>query len=100
MRSPTTKAEVLGEAVGGPGAQVISPYTPDSCAVIDSTKAAQGKGPIITGRSIHCSYDAALALIAQQLGDEPLPGEVLMLTGGERARVPEPRDYNANNRTW
>ncbi len=98
MRSPTTKAEVLGEAVGGPGAQVISPYTPDSCAVIDTSRVAMGKGAIITGRSIHCSYDGALATIAQQLGNEPLSSTVLMMTGNEKARAPGWDDYNANHR--
>ena len=95
MRSPTTKAEVLAEAVGGPGNQVISPYTPSSCAVIDASRGVDGKGVIVTGRSIHCSYDAALAAIAHELGNERLPGTVLMMTGGEEARVPQPGDYNA-----
>ena len=99
-RSPTRKAEVEAEAVCGPGAHVISPYTPDSCAVIDCSKAGEGKGAIITGRSIHCSYDAALAMIAYQLGNEPLPVPVMMLTGGQKARAPKPEDYNANTARW
>jgi protease I len=100
MRSPTTKAEVVGEAIGGAGAQVISPYTPDSCAVIDTTKAAQGRGPIITGRSVHCGYDAAVAMVAHQFGSEPLAAPVLMMTGGQPARAPAPEDYNANRNVW
>jgi putative intracellular protease/amidase len=99
-RSPTRKAEVEAEAICGPGAHVISPYTPDSCAVIDNSKAAEKKGAIITGRSIHCSYDAALAMIAQQLGNEPLATPVMMMTGGSNAHVPKPSDYNANTPRW
>ena len=44
-RSPTRKAEVEAEAICGPGAHVISPYTPDSCAVIDSSKIRRGRAP-------------------------------------------------------
>jgi len=99
-RSPTRKAEVEAEAICGPGAHVISPYTPDSCAVIDSSKVPEKKGVIITGRSIHCSYDAALAMIAQQLGNAPLAAPVMMMTGGKKARAPKPDDYNANTPRW
>jgi len=99
-RSPTRKAEVEAEAICGPGAHVISPYTPDSCAVIDSSKAAEKKGAIITGRSIHCSYDAALAMIAQQLGNGPLAAPVMMITGDMKARAPKPNDYNGNTPRW
>ena len=99
-RSPTRKAEVEAEAICGPGAHVISPYTPGSCAVIDNSKAAEKKGAIITGRSIHCSYDAALAMIAQQLGSRPLANPVMMMTGGSKARAPKPSDYNANTARW
>ena len=99
-RSPTRKAEVEAEAICGPGPHVISPYTPDSCAVIDSSKVAERKGAIITGRSIHCGYDAAVALVAQQLGNEPLANPVMMMTGGVKARAPKPNDYNANVQRW
>lgn len=99
-RSPTRKAEIEAEAICGPGLNVISPYTPDSCAVIDCSKVAGKKGPIITGRSIHCSYDAALALVAQQLGNEPLSHPVMMMTGGTTARAPKLTDYNASARRW
>jgi putative intracellular protease/amidase len=99
-RSPTRKAEVEAEAICGPGPHVISPYTPDSCAVIDSSKIAEKKGSIITGRSIHCSYDAALAMVAQQLGNAPLLYPVMMMTGGVKARAPKPGDYNANIQRW
>ena len=99
-RSPTRKAEIEAEAICGPGPHVISPYTPDSCAVIDASKVLEGKGPIITGRSIHCSYDAALAMVAQQLGNEPLPHLVMMKTGSEKARAPQAADYNRNTPRW
>jgi putative intracellular protease/amidase/mannose/cellobiose epimerase-like protein (N-acyl-D-glucosamine 2-epimerase family) len=94
-RSPTRKEEVEAEAYGGPGVHVISPYTPDSCAVYDNSKAIQGVGPVITGRSIHCGFDAALAMVAHLLGSEAL-APVLMMTGTEPARVPTFGDYNRN----
>jgi putative intracellular protease/amidase len=99
-RSPTRKAEVEAEAICGPGVHVISPYTPDSCAVIDSSKLAAKKGALITGRSIHCGYDAGLAMVAQQLGNEPLASPVMMMTGGVKAHAPKPEDYNANIYKW
>lgn len=94
-RSATRREEVEAEAYCGPGYHVISPYTPDSCAVFDNSKAIHGKGPVITGRSIHCSFDGALAMVAHLLGNEPLP-PVLMMTGVEPARVPTLADYNRN----
>lgn len=94
-RSPTRREEVEAEAYGGPGFHVISPYTPDSCAIFDNSKSIHRKGPVITGRSIHCSFDGALSMVAHLLGPEPLP-PVLMMTGGIPARVPTLDDYNRN----